>query len=307
MDTTRTERIRLGIFLLICLGTAIGFTVFIAQQQLSNKKTHYYTIFSESVIGLSIDAKVLLNGIEVGNVSKIYIDSTNLENVVVEFDVQSGTPIKTGTRAQMTNGISLTGQKDLVLSGGLVNEPDVPEGGKVLAGTNVFKKISGKAESTVENLNEILDKLSLILSEENARRIGNTLKNLEQASANTDRLTRNAQKPIQSMEASAKSLQKILDDVEKAELAQKLERDLLLVQDKIQEIDTKTINEDLTATLESIRNFSERTNLFLYNAQGDFSEIMGKFNTILSNLSEFSQKIRQNPSALIRTEKKSGR
>lgn len=307
MDTTRTERIRLGIFLLICLGTAIGFTVFIAQQQLSNKKTHYYTVFSESVIGLSIDAKVLLNGIEVGNVSKIYIDSTNLENVVVEFDVQSGTPIKTGTRAQMTNGISLTGQKDLVLSGGLVNEPDVPEGGKVLAGTNVFKKISGKAESTVENLNEILDKLSLILSEENARRIGNTLKNLEQASANTDRLTRNAQKPIQSMEASAKSLQKILDDVEKAELAQKLERDLLLVQDKIQEIDTKTINEDLTATLESIRSFSERTNLFLYNAQGDFSEIMGKFNTILSNLSEFSQKIRQNPSALIRTEKKSGR
>lgn len=307
MDTTRTERIRLGIFLLICLGTAIGFTVFIAQQQLSNKKTHYYTVFSESVIGLSIDAKVLLNGIEVGNVSKIYIDSTNLENVVVEFDVQSGTPIKTGTRAQMTNGISLTGQKDLVLSGGLVNEPDVPEGGKVLAGTNVFKKISGKAESTVENLNEILDKLSLILSEENARRIGNTLKNLEQASANTDRLTRNAQKPVQSMEASAKSLQKILDDVEKAELAQKLERDLLLVQDKIQEIDTKTINEDLTATLESIRSFSERTNLFLYNAQGDFSEIMGKFNTILSNLSEFSQKIRQNPSALIRTEKKSGR
>lgn len=307
MDTTRTERIRLGIFLLICLGTAIGFTVFIAQQQLSNKKTHYYTVFSESVIGLSIDAKVLLNGIEVGNVSKIYIDSTNLENVVVEFDVQSGTPIKTGTRAQMTNGISLTGQKDLVLSGGLVNEPDVPEGGKVLAGTNVFKKISGKAESTVENLNEILDKLSLILSEENARRIGNTLKNLEQASANTDRLTRNAQKPVQSMEASAKSLQKILDDVEKAELAQKLERDLLLVQDKIQEIDTKTINADLTATLESIRSFSERTNLFLYNAQGDFSEIMGKFNTILSNLSEFSQKIRQNPSALIRTEKKSGR
>lgn len=307
MDTTRTERIRLGIFLLICLGTAVGFTVFIAQQQLSNKKTHYYTIFSESVIGLSIDAKVLLNGIEVGNVSKIYIDSTDLENVVVEFDVQSGTPIKTGTRAQMTNGISLTGQKDLVLSGGLVSEPDVPEGGKVLAGTNVFKKISGKAESTVENLNEILDKLSLILSEENARRIGNTLKNLEQASANTDRLTRNAQKPIQSMEASAKSLQKILDDVEKAELAQKLERDLLLVQDKIQEIDTKTINEDLTATLESIRNFSERTNLFLYNAQGDFSEIMGKFNAILSNLSEFSQKIRQNPSAIIRTEKKSGR
>lgn len=307
MDTTRTERIRLGIFLLICLGAAVGFTVFIAQQQLSNQKTRYYTVFSESVIGLSVDAKVMLNGIEVGNVAKIYIDSTDLGNVVVEFDVQSGTPIKTGTRAQMTNGISLTGKKDLVLSGGQVTEPDVPEGGKVLAGTNVFTKISGKAESTVENLNEIFDKLSKILSEENATHIENTLRNLERASANTSKLTQNAERPLREIEASAASLHKILGDVEKAELAQKLEKVLLLVQAKIQEIDTKSINEDLVSTIASIRSFTERTDLFLYNTQSDVSEILNRLNAVLSNLSEFSQKIRQNPSALIRSEKKSGR
>ncbi len=307
MDTTRTERIRLGIFLLICLGAAVGFTVFIAQQQLSNQKTHYYTVFSESVIGLSVDAKVMLNGIEVGNVGKIYIDSTDLGNVVVEFDVQKGTPIKTGTRAQMTNGISLTGQKDLVLSGGQVTEQDIPEGGLVLAGTNVFTKISGKAESTVENLNAIFDRLGKILSEENAAHIENTLKNLERASANTSKLTQNAERPLREIEASAASLRKILSDVEKAELAQKLEQDILLVQSKIQDIDTKAINADIVSTLASIRNISDRTDLFLYNAQSDVSEILDKLNTVLLNLSEFSQKIRQNPSTLIRSEKKSGR
>ena len=307
MDTTRTERIRLGIFLLICLGAAIGFTIFIAQQQLSNKKTRYYTVFSESVIGLSIDAKVMLNGIEVGNVAKIYIDSTDLGNVVVEFDVQSGTPIKTGTRAQMTNGISLTGKKDLVLSGGQATEPDIPEGEKVLAGTNVFTKISGKAETTVENLNDVFARLGKILSEENAAHIEKTLKNLERASANTNRITQSAEKPLREIEASAASLQKILGDVEKAELAQKLEQNMLLVQEKIQDIDTKTINADLVSTLESIRGFLDRTDLFLYNTQGDVSEILDKLDIVLSNLSEFSQKIRQNPSALIRSEKKSGR
>lgn len=307
MDTTRTERIRLGIFLIICLGAAIGFTIFIAQQQLSNKKTRYYTVFSESVIGLSIDAKVMLNGIEVGNVAKIYIDSTDLGNVVVEFDVQNGTPIKTGTRAQMTNGISLTGKKDLVLSGGQATEPDIPEGGKVLAGTNVFTKISGKAETTVENLNDVFARLGKILSEENAAHIEKTLKNLERASANTNRITQSAEKPLREIEASAASLQKILGDVEKAELAQKLEQNMLLVQEKIQDIDTKTINADLVSTLESIRGFLDRTDLFLYNTQGDVSEILDKLDIVLSNLSEFSQKIRQNPSALIRSEKKSGR
>ena len=195
----------------------------------------------------------------------------------------------------------------VILSGGQVTEPDVPEGGKVLAGTNVFTKISGKAESTVENLNEIFDKLSKILSEENATHIENTLRNLERASANTSKLTQNAERPLREIEASAASLHKILGDVEKAELAQKLEKVLLLVQAKIQEIDTKSINEDLVSTLASIRSFMERTDLFLYNTQSDVSEILNRLNAVLSNLSEFSQKIRQNPSALIRSEKKSGR
>ncbi len=307
MDTTRTERIRLGIFLLICLGAAAGFTVFIAQQQLSKKKTPYYTVFSESVIGLSIDAKVMLNGIEVGNVTDIYIDSTELNNVVVEFNVRSGTPIKAGTRAQMTNGISLTGKKDLVLSGGHVSEPDVPKGGKVLAGTNVFTKISGKAESTVENMNSIFEKLSRIFSEENAVRIENTLKNLEAVSKNSSKISQNVQIPIKELEASTAALHKILDELEKAEIARKIEEDLTLVNAKVQDFDTKSINDNLVATLTSIRNFSERTDLFLYNSQGDVSELMDQLNTVLRNLTEFSQKISQNPSALIRAEKKSGR
>ena len=120
-------------------------------------------------------------------------------------------------------------------------------------------------------------------------------------------VTQNAERPLREIEASAASLRKILSDVEKAELAQKLEQDILLVQSKIQDIDTKAINADIVSTLASIRNISDRTDLFLYNAQSDVSEILDKLNTVLLNLSEFSQKIRQNPSTLIRSEKKSGR
>ena len=307
MDTTRTERIRLGIFLLLCLGAAIGFTVFIAQQQLSNRKNEYYTIFSESVIGLSIDAKVKLNGIEVGNVTAIHIDSTNLDNVVVRFDVKEGTPVKQGTRAQMTHGISLTGQKDLVLSGGQVDEPDVPVGGLVLAAPNAISQVLGKAGNSVERIEKMLEQLNNILSEENAKAITNTLKNLEKVSANTDKLTREAQKPMQEIEAAAVSLHKTLDDVQKAEIAQKLENDLTLVQEKIQSIDTRSLNDNLVSALESVNHLSKRADLALYYNQGRLSEILDQLNTVLSNLSDFSQKIKQNPSALIRSETPQGR
>ncbi len=307
MDTTKTERIRLGIFLLVCLGSTIAFTIFIAQQRLSDRKTDYYTIFSESVIGLSIDAKVMLNGIEVGNVTRIHIDSTNLTNVVVHFDVREGTPIKAGTRAQMTSGISLTGQKNLVLSGGDVNEPDVPEGGLVLAGKNIFNKLSGQAESTLERVDDILKQLNAVLSEENAVRIENTLKNLEKVSENARKLTRDAQSPMREIEASAKSLHKTLDDVQHAEIAQKIETDLLLIQEKLNDIDTKAINQNVVSALESIDALSRRTDLIMYNNQGRLTEILDQLSTVLSNLSDFAQKIKQNPSSLIRTEKQSGR
>lgn len=307
MDTTRTERIRLGIFLLICFGAAIGFTIFIAQQHLSNQKTSYYTVFAESVIGLSVDAKVMLNGIEVGNVKRIHIDSTNLKNVVVDFDVARGTPIKTGTRAQMTSGISLTGQKSLVLSGGLIEEPDVPEGGEVLSGTNIFNKLSGQAASTLDHIDEILERFSRILSEENAKRIENTLSNLERTSENASKLAANAQHPLNEVGASAESLHRTLEAIEKAEIAQKTAENLQLIQENIAAIDAQGINQSVVSALSSIENLSRRTDLVLYNNQGNLNEIVSQLNTILANLSEFSQKIRQNPSSLIRSEKQSGR
>ncbi|MCR5029128.1 MAG: MlaD family protein [Fibrobacter sp.] len=307
MDTTRTERIRLGIFLLICLGLAIGFTVFIAQQQLSKHKTDYYTIFSESVIGLSIDAKVKLNGIEVGNVTDIYIDSTNLDNVVVRFNVREDTPIKTGTRAQMTHGISLTGQKDLVLSGGQVGEQDVPEGGYVPAAPNAITQVLGKAGNSVERIEKIFEQLNKILSDENAQAISNTLKNLEKTSENTNKLTRNAQKPMQEIEAAATSLHKTLDDVEQAQIAKKLETNLVLLQEKLDNVDTKSLNDNLVSALESVNHLSKRADLALYNNQGRLSEVLDQLNAVLANLNDFSQKIKQNPSALIRSETPAGR
>lgn len=307
MDTTRTERIRLGIFLLICLGAAIGFTVFIAQQQLSDKKTEYYTIFNESVIGLSIDAKVLLNGIEVGNVTKIHIDSTNLNHVIVHFNVQEGTPIKEGTRTQMTHGISLTGLKDLVLSGGNVNEMDVPPGGYVQAGENFLTKVSGKAEATYNKVDKLLEHVSTILSEENARHISNTLKNLESASANASKITREIQSPMKEIEASAIALRKTLDDVQQAEIATKIETNLKLLQEKMEALDVQTINQNTVSALKSVSDMTKRADMVLYNNQDRLGEVLDQLNVVLSNLSVFSQKIKQNPSALIRESKPQGR
>ena len=133
METTRSERIKIGAFMLFCGILILVFLGYVLSRYLNKEYDYYYTIFSDSVIGLYNEAQVKLNGIDVGNVVRIQIDSTDLNQVVVIFRVNRGTPIKQGTRASMTHGISLTGEKQIVLSGGRFDEPNVEKNGYVPA------------------------------------------------------------------------------------------------------------------------------------------------------------------------------
>ena len=106
METTRAERIKIGAFMLLCGIMICVFLGYVLSRFLNKEFDNYYTVFSESVIGLYKDAQVKLNGIDVGNVTEIAIDSSNLSQVIVRFRVNKGTPIKLGTRAGMTHGIT---------------------------------------------------------------------------------------------------------------------------------------------------------------------------------------------------------
>ena len=99
METTRAERIKIGAFMLLCGIMICVFLGYVLSRFLNKEFDNYYTVFSESVIGLYKDAQVKLYGIDVGNVTEIAIDSSNLNQVIVRFRVNKGTPIKLGTRA----------------------------------------------------------------------------------------------------------------------------------------------------------------------------------------------------------------
>ena len=94
METTRSERIKIGAFMLFCGVLILVFLGYVLSRYLTREYDSYYTIFNESVIGLYNEAQVKLNGIDVGNVTGIEIDSSNLNQVIVRFRVNKGTPIK---------------------------------------------------------------------------------------------------------------------------------------------------------------------------------------------------------------------
>jgi phospholipid/cholesterol/gamma-HCH transport system substrate-binding protein len=283
------------------------FLGYVLSRFLNKEFDNYYTVFSESVIGLYKDAQVKLNGIDVGNVTEIAIDSSNLSQVIVRFRVNKGTPIKLGTRAGMTHGISLTGEKQIVLSGGRFDEPDVAEGGYVPAEKTAFDEMANKATDIISHIDSLLANINKIFSSENAENISSAIKNFEGASRNLNNMTQNLNKPINNISNAAASMRNVLAEIEEAKIAAKTSENMDLVKEKIAAIDTKSMNENITQTLESINQLSKRLDQMVYKNQDQVGDAVVELNAVLENLEEFSQKIKNNPSVLIHAENKSRR
>ena len=307
METTRSERIKLGAFMLFCGVLICVFLGYVLKRYLSEQYDNYYTIFDQDVNGLFVDAKVKLNGISVGSVTSITINEKDLNQVVVAFKVQRGTPIKGGTRAGMTAGMNLTGEKQVILSGGDFNEPNVPEGGLVPAEASMFDRITGKVGDVFGKVMPIIDGLNRLLTPENAETLSRTLKNLEVTTENLSKVTADLRKPLNTMSKSAVSLQKILAEVEEAKLAAKADASLSTLKEKLEAIDTKGLNDNLMQTAESMNKLTHNVDAMVYRNQDQVGNAVEELNTILENLEEFTQKIKNNPSVLIRSEGKNGR
>jgi phospholipid/cholesterol/gamma-HCH transport system substrate-binding protein len=307
METTRSERIKLGAFMLLCGILICVFLGYVLKRYLSEQYDNYYTIFDTSVNGLFVDAKVKLNGIDVGSVTRITINEENLNEVVVNFKVTHGTPIKIGTRAGMTAGMNLTGEKQVVLSGGSFSEPNVPEGGLVPAEVSHFDHITSQAGDIVAHVDSVLVNINTLLSAENAENLSKAIKNFETMTANLSRVTQGMAKPIENISKSAESMHRVMGEIEEAKIAAKAGEDLDILKEKLDAIDTKAMNENLTKAMESISQLSKRLDGMVYKNQDQVGEAIVELNAVLENLEEFSQKIKNNPSALIREPAKTRR
>lgn len=307
METTRSERIKLGAFMLFCGIMVCVFLGYVLKRYLSEQYDNYYTIFDTSVNGLFVDAKVKLNGIDVGSVTQITINEKNLNEVVVSFKVHHGTPIKQGTRAGMTAGMNLTGEKQVILSGGTFSEPNVPEGGFVPAEKSSFDQIANQASNIASHADSVLINLNAILSNENAEHLSRAIQNFEAVTNNLKRITQDLSKPIESISKSAESIHNVMSEIENAKIAAKASENLDIVKEKLEALDTKSLNDNLTEAMASINQLSKRLDQMVYKNEDQVGEAIVELNSVLENLEEFSQKIKSNPSALIREPAKARR
>jgi phospholipid/cholesterol/gamma-HCH transport system substrate-binding protein len=116
---TKVNFTLVGVFV-VALGAALvaGVLWLAAGGAWRQKVDLYLTVMDESVAGLSVNASVKFNGVDVGQVRFIRLDPANPERVLLTLAIQRGTPITVDTLAVLkTQG--LTGISSIELAGGV--------------------------------------------------------------------------------------------------------------------------------------------------------------------------------------------
>lgn len=156
----------------------------------------YKVYMNESVAGLGIDSNVEFNGVDVGSVKNIGIDSYNPHLVILLLRIKNGTPITRGTRAVLTSK-GLTGVTYIALidQGKDLIPLTIPNGEAypiIATAPSFLGRLDTTLHKLVESISKMANSVQALLNEENLHTIKGILMDTRQAtrilSSNADQI-----------------------------------------------------------------------------------------------------------------------
>ena len=183
---TRSNYILVGAVTLAILAGLLVFTVWLAG--LSNRETKCYDIFfAQAVGGLNKGSSVSYSGVPVGQITQISLMPQRPEFVQVRIEVQEGTPVLRGTKAEI-RGVGFTGVSEIQLTGGAQGAQPItdtgPQGCPVIpSSTSGLGALLNSAPELMERIQRLTERLTELLSDENQNAVSDILENVERTTA----------------------------------------------------------------------------------------------------------------------------
>jgi phospholipid/cholesterol/gamma-HCH transport system substrate-binding protein len=176
---TRANYVLIGTFTLITTVLLLLFALWANNFSASRNWREYLVVFTEPVTGLTEGGSVQYNGLAVGTVESLSLDDNDARRVIARLKLKANTPVKTDTRAKLSQQ-GITGVPFIQLTGGSPNAPALqPSADGHLP---VIRTEPSALQNIADTANRLVARLDQVLSEDNIRRISQTLEHLEQAS-----------------------------------------------------------------------------------------------------------------------------
>jgi len=309
MDSKK-EQALVGVFVVVATGLLVV-TIFGIGGAYGRSGLVFHAYFKNAG-GLEPGSIVRYAGIRVGRVNKLSVDPKNPARVQVDFDVDTGVPVKTDTMAKIAS-MSALGENYLELVPGKAESPaaksDSTLPSKEFFGINdvadMLNELEPKISDLVTNLNgrvnqlkETIDRTNDVLSDKNRAHLSSTLDNLD------GMLAENRPKIKSSIghidDASAK-LSSSIDQFKQT--AKQAEDTLKKVDDLVAENrpDIHAAIQQLRKTLDDASVVVDQLNRTLVANGDNIDEILENIRQATENLREFTDTIRTRPASLIRS------
>ncbi|MEP7454918.1 MlaD family protein [Phyllobacterium sp. SB3] len=276
---TKANYVLVGIFTLAVCVLAFGFVYWIARY---GDKTETATLeirILGSVTGLAEGSQVLFNGIKVGTVRRLSIDSNNPDAVIAQAEVNATTPITRSTQATL-GFAGLTGQAFIELKGGKLYEPMLLEEAakedsiaRIDADPSVVNNLLQKAQTILERVDGAVGSIESFITEVKGPLV-DTVNNTKQF---TDALAKNSD-VIEKFSRSAEDVQVVVSEAR--QMMAKLNNASTRVDGVLAKLDKQLSDEDGSVVREA------RQTLQSYRSVAD--NLNARLGPITDNLNRFS-------------------
>jgi len=172
-----------GIFVVLLFSATVIFALWLAFGYGEASQKIYLINMNESVAGLSQDAFVKFNGVNVGKIKEIALGQ-DPEQVLISISVNADTPITVDTRATLMSQ-GLTGLSYINLSGGTRGSKKLlPRPGEDYAIIPTNPSLLVRLDTSInvldKSLKTISESVNTLLSSRNQKNIAEILTNLQQ-------------------------------------------------------------------------------------------------------------------------------
>ncbi len=308
---SRVNYTYIGIFVVIFSIGLITFAFWLGKYgQDENDYRRFHVYLTESVSGLSPDAAVKYNGVDVGKVESIRINPHNSEEVELTLKIKKETPIKADSYA-MLKFYGITGLAFIEIAGGSKNAPLIAQNGREFATIRAKPSLITRLDESLSNvatrLSETLEHVDRLFTDENVENVSQTLKNLRSLSTQLEgyqdevrvllekgqNLESNASETMATMQEAAQNVSKTSQNVDKL---MKTKVTTLLASLEETSNESRVLIQKLEASLDrgdyDLRSIASPT-------VSELNDVLARTQTLSNEVEMTLRQLRQSPSDLL--------
>jgi phospholipid/cholesterol/gamma-HCH transport system substrate-binding protein len=293
----KTNYTVVGVIVLVLIGGLLSTALWLSVG-FNQKEYSFYTVYlSESVAGLSEQSPVKYNGVQVGFVKKIQLNTNDPRQVEITLSIEKRIPITTSTNATLiSQGITgvtyvglAAGSSDLAPLQKMDGEP-YPV---IPAKPSLFNQLDSLLKEVAENVNKVSAQSQKIFNEKNAQYIQDFLSNIDNVSKVIANSSSNINSGIKNMDVFLTNLAKVSKEFPETM------KDLKKGVNKFNGLasDMSAASKSVSQTMVSGKNAIDQIS---QQAVPSATNLLNRLNAISANLEKVSNELRQDPSVVIR-------